>query len=494
MSKFNQANTNLTRNHEGHLAYKMTEKLKLVTMVLTSFYNESKFYGDNSKELFDLATSLAATDPKFVSNLAIYARKEFHLRSVAHVLTAVVANTNETKPFIGQTVAEVVERPDDILEIASAYKSFYGKSGSAGLTRVAMPNGLKKALGKSLKRFNEYQISKYSGGTKEFKFKDILSITHIKPDSAEQSELFKKILEDNLATAERWETEVSKNGNNKDSWTKVISDKHMGYMAMLRNLRNMLESGMDMTEVYKTLSDPVQVAKSKQLPFRYLSAYKEVSKVKGFTSKTSECLEDAIRASMQNVEKIPGKTVIAYDVSGSMSSLVSTNSTVTCAELSALLALMASHICDEVVAVYSFNGNLYQATCDKYTPILRTAVNEAKATGGTALELPLQYMLDNKIEADRLILISDNEINSGTGYYYGYRGYASTCQGLADKYRNKINSDFWVHAIDLQGYGTQQFQGGKTNIIAGWSEKVLGFINLAEQGFDTLVTKIENYR
>ena len=67
------------------------------------------------------------------------------------------------------------------------------------------------------------------------------------------------------------------------------------------------------------------------------------------------------------------------------------------------------------------------------------------------------------------------------------------CQPLADEYRRKINKDFWVHAIDLQGYGTQQFVGAKTNIIAGWSEKLLEFINLAEQGIDTQVKAIENY-
>ena len=50
----------------------------------------------------------------------------------------------------------------------------------------------------------------------------------------------------------------------------------------------------------------------------------------------------------------------------------------------------------------------------------------------------------------------------------------------------------WVHAVDLQGYGTQQFIDGKTNIIAGWSEKVLEFILLAENGVDLLIKRIES--
>lgn len=92
-------------------------------------------------------------------------------------------------------------------------------------------------------------------------------------------------------------------------------------------------------------------------------------------------------------------------------------------------------------------------------------------------------------------MLSDNEINShySLGNYSWYRNYNGTCQTLADKYRNTLNKDLWVHAIDLQGYGTQQFIGGKTNIIAGWSERVLEFISLAEQGIDTQVKSIESY-
>lgn len=81
-------------------------------------------------------------------------------------------------------------------------------------------------------------------------------------------------------------------------------------------------------------------------------------------------------------------------------------------------------------------------------------------------------------------MISDNEINSGYSY---------TCQGLADRYRRQTNPNLWVHAVDLMGYGTQQFVGARTNIIAGWSEKVLEFIQLAEEGIDTQVKKIENF-
>lgn len=95
-------------------------------------------------------------------------------------------------------------------------------------------------------------------------------------------------------------------------------------------------------------------------------------------------------------------------------------------------------------------------------------------------------MIDDKINADRIIVLSDNMNN------YNSWGSKPT-QYYADEYRIITNNDIWVHGVDLQGYGTQQFHGAKTNIIAGWSEKVLDFILLAEQGEDTLIQRINNY-
>ena len=94
-------------------------------------------------------------------------------------------------------------------------------------------------------------------------------------------------------------------------------------------------------------------------------------------------------------------------------------------------------------------------------------------------------MLDKKIKADRIIILSDNECNSINWYS------RKTVQQMADEYRKQSNQDLWVHAIDLAGYGTQQFYGDKTNIIAGWSEKVLDFISLAESGTSNLIKMIE---
>ena len=112
----------------------------------------------------------------------------------------------------------------------------------------------------------------------------------------------------------------------------------------------------------------------------------------------------------------------------------------------------------------------------------------ASAGGGTRMSLPFEVMIRDGIRADRIIIISDNECNR-----YRWGDNKAFVQNYADEYRRQSGIDLWVHAIDLMGYGTQQFAGSRTNIIAGWSEKVLNFILLAEQGAGTLEETIARY-
>lgn len=477
MSKFNTTNTRKTVNRSGHAAYSMGDKEKLVSMVLTTFFNEKKFYGDNSKELVELAESIAQTDPHFVANLAVYARKEMHLRSVSHVLTCVVAHTVASKPFIHYTVDGVVERADDMTEIMACYISMYGKP---------IPNGLKKALGDAMNRTNEFAFSKYNTPGKAVSFKDVLRICHPKPATDKASKAFNEILTDTLPTAKRWETELSARGNNKEVWEDLIAENRLGYMAALRNLRNIINAGPDnIDKIYSKLSNKDEVLKSKQLPFRFLSAYKNLPE--GSTSRVRDVLEDACEYSIANLPKIPGKTIIAIDVSGSMTYRISEKSSVSCASIAILLGLMANKLCEESI-VYTFDTGIRKMNVSHRSGILQTACSTEVLGGGTDLTLPLRKMINNGIYADRLIMLSDNEINQGWG-----GGWKVKCQSLADEYRRTFNPDLWVHAIDLQGYGTQQFIGGKTDIIAGWSERVLEFITLVEQGMASQVVTIENY-
>lgn len=473
MAKFNGTNTMKTTNKSGHVAYKMADKEKLVSMVLTTMFGEPKYYGDNTSDLVELAEK---ADKEFVSKLAVYARKEAHLRSVSHALTAIIARHGSQ--YIRQTVNGVIERADDITEILSCYMNMYGKP---------IPNGLKRALAGAMNKFDEYQFAKYNGGNKSVKFRDVLRICHPKGKNKQQEELFGKIICDTLETPYTWEVELSTKGNTKEVWEELIDSGKVGYMALLRNLRNILNAGPDnINKVYEKLSNKNAVLKSKQLPFRFLSAYKMVMGIA--SSRALDALEQAAEYSLENIETIKGKTLIAIDKSGSMDSGVSAKSNITCEDIASLLGVMANKICEDAEVV-CFDTRLYHNNLPSRNGIISNALSCISNGGGTDLTLPLQYILKTHKKFDRMIMLSDNEINSG---WHG--GFSRTCQPFVDRYRKKVNKDFWVHAIDIAGYGTQQFIGEKTNILAGWNERVLEFINLVESGGDNLVKMIENYK
>ena len=477
MAKFNSPVSTKTVNKEGHVAYKMTDKSKLVTQVLTSFLNEKKFYGDNTADMQETIKRVIKQDPQFVSNLAVFARREFNMRSVSHILTAYLAHEPEGKPFVRSTVRGVTVRGDDLTEIMACYLSIFGKP---------IPNALKKGTNDAITKFDEYTLAKYKGEGNAVKMRDLICLCRPKPTGKAQEELFKRCLEGNLAIPETWETQLSAHGNNAETWEKLIDSGKVGYMALLRNLRNIMQAQpRNIDKVLKKLADPDAVRKSRQLPFRFLSAYKSVHW--SASSKVFDALEDAVDASVENLPKIPGKTVIAIDVSGSMSSTVSSKSDVCCSEIAILLGLIANRICEDAI-VYTFDDRLVKMDASHRDGILHTAVHSRARGGGTNMGLPFEAMIREKIQSDRLIILSDNMCNRGVSYWNN-----KTVQALADEYRRKTGNNIWVHAVDLMGYGTQQFAGPKTNIIAGWSEKIFDFILLAEQGEGTLEKTIENY-
>ena len=468
MSKFNFKNTNKTENREGFPAYKMQDKEQLVTAVLTTMFGEPKFYGSTDN----------------------YARNVANMRSVSHVLACIIAH--EAHEYTRAVIRNIIVRPDDITEIMACYKQMYGKP---------FPNALKREIAVQIQRFDEYALAKYNSRGMSMKFRDVLRITHPTPKDAETEALFRKVLDDTLETPYTWETELSEKGNTKEVWDELIQSGKVGYMALLRNLRNIIKSGADIEPVLKVLSDPERVRKSRQLPFRFFSAYRMLEQESLMTPAIHRALEQALTVSVENLDTIPGRTLIAVDVSGSMTCPISSKSTVKCSEIAGLLGAMASRICeDAAVCYFDYSGGWSCVSNDgyivehygKYDSILEICKKHSFNGGGTQMDLPMKYALEEDRSArlkpfDRVIYFSDNVCNS---YSYGIK----TVQSMVDKYRNTYNPDFWVHGVDLQGYGTQQFCGKNFNLIAGWSEKVLGFILLAEKGINSLVQTIEEYQ
>lgn len=485
MAKFNTTNSNKTVNRSGFPAYKMADKERLVTAVLTTMFGEPKFYGTTDNDIVRLAAQCAHMDPAFLCKLACYARNEGNLRSVSHVLTCVIAH--EASAYTRTTIRNVCIRPDDITEIMACYLSMYGKP---------FPNAMKREIAEVIQTFDEYQLAKYAGEKKSVSLRDVLRIAHPVPRDEETAALFRKVLDGTLKTPYTWESELSARGNTRQVWEELIASGKVGYMALLRNLRNIVKSGADIGPVLEILSDPQQVRKSRQLPFRFYSVYRTLSHDKLLTPEIRRALDRAIAASVENMEPIMGRTLIAVDISASMISPISSHSSITCHDIAALLAALAKHLCEDATICYFQSeyapGESYRiADYGKHDSILDICIMSPYGGGGTNFSMPMKFALmedpDRNIRPfDRIVYFSDNECNSS-------RGFHETVQELIDHYRENYNKDFWVHGVDLQGYGTQQFCGNRFNLIAGWSERVLPFINLAEAGISTLVDTIAAY-
>lgn len=477
MSKFNAQMNTRTANKSGHAAYSMTDRAKLVTQVLTSFFNETKFYGDNSEDMRETIVKVITNDPEFVAKLAVFARREFNMRSVSHVLAAYLCHEAAGKPYARRVVDAICLRGDDATEIMACYLNLFGKP---------IPNSLRRGLRNVLERFDSYTLAKYKGDGKSVKMRDLVNLCRPDPKTLAQSEAFKGLLEGTLEPPLTWEVELSKSGNNQETWEHLIGSGKVGYMALLRNLRNIIRANpRNLNQVLTKLADPEAVRKSRQLPFRFLSAYKSVADISG--SQILGVLEKACAMSVENMKKLSGTTVIMVDVSGSMSAPVSEKSAVRCFEIGALLGLIANRICENSV-FYTFNRDSKKVNLPDTSPLLHTAC-EFFCGGATRMSAPFEQMCKDGVKADRVIVISDTECNRPSYFLHG-----ETVQEIADAYRRASGCDCWIHAIDLQGYGTQQFAGPKTNIIAGWSEKVFEFIRLAEQGEGSLESTIENYK
>lgn len=277
---------NLTTNHEGATAWRLTPEWELYTTVVTTMGTEDKFYENGEDRVRRIADLVRKVEPVFVAQLAIYTRETMHLRSVPLLLLVELARCHHGDNLVSKAVSCTVQRADEIAELLMCYQWRTGRKDLTGLS-----NQLRKGLAESFNHFDEYQFAKYNRTDRKVTLRDALLLVHPKPKDEHQAEIFRKIMSDTLETPYTWETELSSVGQQsfeskeelkeakRETWRRLVRSRRMGYMATLRNLRNLLCLGMDdqtMQMVCDFIADPEAVHKSKQLPFRFLSAYMEL--------------------------------------------------------------------------------------------------------------------------------------------------------------------------------------------------------------------------
>ncbi len=294
----------LTTNYEGEKAWLLTPEWELYTAVVTTMGTEDKFYERGNDRVRRIAELVRKVDPLFVAQLAIYAREKMYLRSVPLLLLVELACCYHGDSLVSKATARTVQRADEITELLMCYQ---WRTGRKSLYKVS--NQLLKGLAEAFNHFDEYQLAKYDRKDRKVTLRDALVLTHPRPKDEAQADIFRRILDNQLETPYTWETQLSNVGQRKfstkaekdeakrESWRKLIASNRLGYMATLRNLRNLLDLHLDsesMKRVCDYLANPTAVHNSKQMPFRYLSAYLQLFSNSGKCDFTATYLEEIL--------------------------------------------------------------------------------------------------------------------------------------------------------------------------------------------------------
>lgn len=484
--RINQKVNKKTVNRAGGDAFTIPLKERFVSRLLTSFYKEPNYYDDDTtNELIEETRLLLNKDPKFVANAAIYAREIGHLRTTPVVLIGeILLHENAYLSCdVRSVIKRVCTRPDQLKELVA----YINQNNNKSAKRIHV---LRKAIAECLESFNEYDLAKYnrSGGVS---LKDLVLISHVKPANEERSNLYNRLLNDKLETPVTWEVEISKHGNKAEVWDRLIEENSMGYMALLRNLRNIHNSGAkSINKALKIISDRERVLKSKQLPFRFLSAYKELS---DSNNQIISAISKALNYACENIPAIEGKTFTSADNSGSMASFVSQKSTV---RLSDIANLMQAMLCLRSNAISSVFAEEFKiVNYIEGAPCLEIAEKFSKTNVGaeTYGHKVFEYLVNKKIVVDRIIIFTDMQLYNAATSFNDYQNPCNITRTICDQYIREINPKVWVHFVNLAGYGySPLLVQGRVTMISGFSENILKLIVALEQGESSMIKAIEN--
>lgn len=349
-----------TRTYEGGAGYRRDAKSELFLLAVTNMAGEDTFYErarDRDARFVKLVHEAYREDAAWLARLVAWLRADGNLRTAALVAAVeytrahLAAYPDGKAPAGVPTPRSVVDsacrRADEPGEILAYVTTRHGR---------AIPKPVKRGVADAVARlYDERALLKYDAAGKGFRFGDVLELTHASPAAGKpwQGELFAhaidrrhdrdKAVPAGLATlraraelmavpaGERraaldpaalkaagmtWEALSGWLQGPMDAaaWEVVIPS--MGYMALLRNLRNFDEAGVPdevAAGICARLADPEEVARSRQLPFRFYSAFRMAPSL-----RWGHALEQALGLAVANIPALGGRTLVLVDTSGSM--------------------------------------------------------------------------------------------------------------------------------------------------------------------------------
>ena len=402
--------------HEGGPSVRITPSQELRRSVLTCLLWESTHYEDGVDVADRILALCEKVEPSEIAALAVEARSKFHLRHVPLLLLKALIKRGTGK-LVSQAIVDTIQRADELAELVAIYWAD---------GRKPLSNPMKRGLAAAFKKFNAYQLAKYNKPD-AVKLRDVLFLCHAKPDTPEQAATWRALVEGTLASPDTWEVALSAGADKKATFERLIREQRIGYLALLRNLRNMIEAGVETSLIKNAILG--RLGADRVLPFRYVAAAKAAPSLE-------PTLDIAMLASIHEMPTLDGKTIVLVDVSGSMHTPLSGRSDLTRIDAAASLAAILN--CDDL-RVFTFSDAVVEVPPRRGLSGVE-AIETSQHHGGTRLGEAILYI--EQFAHDRLIVITDEQSHDRVVRPKAERAYMVNVA----PYQNGVGyRDGWVH-------------------------------------------------
>lgn len=437
----------------GPLAAKQDAESQLRRATMACLLWEDIAYADGTTAANNIRRLVPEVAPEVASSIAVEARMTQKLRHVPLLIVREMAKHDSHRGLVCDTLARVIRRPDELSEFVSMY--WADNDGKKSLSAQ-----VKRGLASAFRKFDEYQLGKWSQKDREIKLRDVLFLCHAKPKDSEQEDLWKRLVGGQLATPDTWEVGLSAAKSDEEKravWERLISSGKLGSLALMKNLRNMESVGVSRASFQEAFE---KCRPDMLLPIDFLRA-------RVAAPTWSRQIESLMLRCAAEWPKITGWTIFVVDVSGSMSHSLSSKSQFTRMDAAAAMAVLASEVCENI-SVYATAGNdaARRHATAKIEPVrgfaLADAITRARNVlggGGIFTRQVCDVLREHEEQPDRIIIFSDSQDcdfpSSGQPKPHGKRNY------IVDVSCNS-------HGINYDGVWDAE--------VSGWSKHFLRYI------------------
>ena len=255
------------KTHQGAVAARMSAEQALRRSVLSCLLWEREFYEEGEDIAQRILALCEKVAPVTIAELAVEAREQYHLRHVPLLLASALARHARGDAIVANTIHRVIQRADELTEFVVVHALLNGVTPDKVKNKLS--SQIKKGLARAFTKFDASQLAKYDRAN-VVRLRDVLFLCHAKPVDDAQADLWKKLVANELNAPDTWEVALSGGADTKDTFERLMREEKLGYLALLRNLRNMNEAGCDEGLVREALL--ARRGAHRVLPFRYLAA------------------------------------------------------------------------------------------------------------------------------------------------------------------------------------------------------------------------------